>query len=1239
MKFYKQRISLNFVLYYILFFCISICCKEYYINDKNKEKEFKSQSTTLSSNPLINEEYFKSDDFDIKVKNINIIIGKVQTELLYEPYIYQFKFFETANESDLLVNFYPLDCKIKIAASNEVGNGIFIQNISNYEYDAFSVFIENETINSSYIKIKPLVNILNENNKKRTYHLVINSFYKDKPQLDLNEKEPTLIYFDSNLDTIKLSYKPQFEPVVFSFYIKERAKFEAKVMGDENNKKIIAYKDNLIVYPNTRVNDNNDIYLTIKKENNKNSTLIVKVSGISSNPSYLQKNILNLGFMPINSFNHYYYMEVFKGERGEIMMHNKINDALLIGGIIEKNKINETDIFNANGYYFFPRIISRSRFIYSNSAKRLIIEDFQLEPCENGCYLLITYNSLTTNLNNIEGIEYSLLARIWEEEEIKPQIVNIPLNEYILGSLDFYKNNYHYYTLYIPEGNNITIEIQGRNVHAFAKHGIIKINPFLKESLDIVPNSDSNMEIEDEKLIFTIGNKTLGLNSLEGQYISFLFFIYDNFLNSLPNYYKFRIIQANSNNQFIYPLDTNKGNVCRTSKKNDTIYACYFLMKNDYKEFNYNFFIYAYGNNEVNYNVWYIDDKETDYFSIDINYINKYKNEKKEKGYFPVPFKNDTEFIIIEIESNLTEILNVFFNFDSELLSSPSLDIYSYQIFYLKSTSIYIYFKNYLIFEPQFALIMNNTSGEGHIYLDQKNGADKKIYISNDNLLFFSITNNNTYINISSESSLFISLKIKNILDNKAIEELNYGENINEQNEIKAYYIKDIYGKGIDINFYLGFENNISDYYYFIIDGFSLPFDEIKYIENKDLKILNRDHYKGFSGIYDPKVKSGIIVFDTELENEVYNKDNYFLFCYSFKDIEHIPFDYFINSELFIESKANPKIIKKNKYIRGYFTLKSNTTQYNTYKIEIQKEEEKMNKAYILEFSSNYNNMELIFNDDFNYYEKRIKWGVQQYFISGKNLISDKEYYFKIKVNSSNIIYNPLNLYAANYIIKFSDYKNEKHQDFVKEKELKLDIVKKKVNDNTVYNFTFNLDKTYTNINNYYKYYYFFTIINKQLIYEDELLNTTAIIIYKNIYYIPYLNSIETYEPNKDYSFSFTDEVKGDYFMQIFIKINGQNDEETYYSTYIDLAQKEESNLKEKNKFLNIIIIILGSILLASILFVIFLFIHFKRKNESLKGKIETISFSTGIEDNSFDNINNNKSKSKNDDDYETTFI
>ena len=103
-----------------------------------------------------------------------------------------------------------------------------------------------------------------------------------------------------------------------------------------------------------------------------------------------------------------------------------------------------------------------------------------------------------------------------------------------------------------------------------------------------------------------------------------------------------------------------------------------------------------------------------------------------------------------------------------------------------------------------------------------------------------------------------------------------------------------MFGKGIDINFNLEYGIDISYYYYFIINGYFLPFDEIKYIDTKYIynQLISKPYYQGFRSFFDPKVKSGLILF-YEQENEIDKKDNYyFLFFYYFTDIGYIPIDY-----------------------------------------------------------------------------------------------------------------------------------------------------------------------------------------------------------------------------------------------------------------------------------------------------------------------------------------------------------
>ena len=160
--------------------------------------------------------------------------------------------------------------------------------------------------------------------------------------------------------------------------------------------------------------------------------MIVKVSSNNS-PFYLQKNYLNLGFMPINIFNHYYYMEIFKGEEGEIMLHNKLNKGYLLHKIIKKNNLNEKDILIDD----FPKYEKYSlNNKYNEYSKKLNFYSNEVNECEYGCYLLITCYSPEINVTYLDGIEYTLLARIWDENEYRSQIVNIPLNEYIFGAIE-----------------------------------------------------------------------------------------------------------------------------------------------------------------------------------------------------------------------------------------------------------------------------------------------------------------------------------------------------------------------------------------------------------------------------------------------------------------------------------------------------------------------------------------------------------------------------------------------------------------------------------------------------------------------------------------------------------------------------------------------------------------------------------------------------------------------------------
>ena len=221
-------------------------------------------------------------------------------------------------------------------------------------------------------------------------------------------------------------------------------------------------------------------------------------------------------------------------------------------------------------------------------------------------------------------------------------------------------------------------------------------------------------------------------------------------------------------------------------------------------------------------------------------------------GYFFLRL-NDTSFnfALIEIFSKNKESLEVLFNFESELIPLPSLDFYSYQSFYLKTNLTKDFNFNYAS-ENRNTVIINITSGEGYIYFNQDSqDDDKKIQFSESFIFTFTISEKIKTVHLFSKKNLFFYVKIKNKKLNDIMEELNFGSNYKnitkESSYSKAYYIKDIYGNGIDANFFFDKENNEFFYEEISIQGYIVNYDDIKYIDSYMSLEQKLDNYLNYN--------------------------------------------------------------------------------------------------------------------------------------------------------------------------------------------------------------------------------------------------------------------------------------------------------------------------------------------------------------------------------------------------------
>ena len=313
-----------------------------------------------------------------------------------------------------------------------------------------------------------------------------------------------------------------------------------------------------------------------------------------------------------------------------------------------------------------------------------------------------------------------------------------------------------------------------------------------------------------------------------------------------------------------------------------------------------------------------------------------------------------------------------------------------------------------------------------------------------------------------------------------------------------------------------------------------------------------------------------------------------------------------------------------NRYIRNSFNLLENKTTF------IQKyffeKENIISDKFVLEFSSNYENIELKFNNFTNFSTKTIG-GFKQYILS-INSNSPNDYYFYVEIKSTNEQNLENYLKEVNIIIKY--YNEEKNVDIgnICNKNLELEKVNKtdKISN---YNLIIkNKDKT-SNFPKDMNFIYYLRLIKKDNILKNEQLNTIALISSN----LSYINKINIIEPIKEFSFNLNNLKNNEkYIASIFIKIeNKVEEEEKYCSMIYEILEIKDYDIK-----LNIFIIIIAIVaFIIIVISFILIFFKMKNKNRSLQDKVNAISFSDGISE----DLTINKDSIKDNEDYENSFI
>ena len=220
------------------------------------------------------------------------------------------------------------------------------------------------------------------------------------------------------------------------------------------------------------------------------------------------------------------------------MLHNKRKKGKISAYLIEKEKI--SDLNDINLYPIISSISPDSLLEYNPHTAKLYFNYKNTSKCENGCYLFITYYKDINQTNALMGYEYTILARIWDYYEYSPQIINIPFNEYILGSFDDGSITHHYYSIFIPKDTEkIIIQIESNYLDAFIGEGIVKLNTIKKleeiKNLDIYRNQEVFV-LTKENMNFDFKGKYISLALRSKNYFEEIFsFYYDKIQLFTPN--------------------------------------------------------------------------------------------------------------------------------------------------------------------------------------------------------------------------------------------------------------------------------------------------------------------------------------------------------------------------------------------------------------------------------------------------------------------------------------------------------------------------------------------------------------------------------------------------------------------------------------------------------------------------------------------------------------------------------
>ena len=670
--------------------------------------------------------------------------------------------------ANYLVNFYSLNCKVKINRDKELiesdnnysqdlitsENKYYLRDI--YEYTLEVIDMDNT------IKEDPMCFVQISNLEMNSNNLLLD--YNEERSITIPAEYDVQINLEKSLQEIKLLY-PHSSPkenIYFDFILEQE--LEIKINFSIESFQIAQYiisRRQLIPITKNQIEgickekELCCIMITISANIPENVDKInVRINAKTKNndPTFIKRGELKKDTLIEDQIS-YYYTEINKNEVGYITVNFNRASGEVFAKILnieetEERLNNEDDPRFWLGKYNLPSKKSPNDLVYNPFTKNVYYSNELTTHCYKACFaLLVIKATIKADDNQLLPKSYDISIAVHEDEEstLIERSIDIPVNEYIIGSISSENqlvNYFQYYTFdVLTDSDIIYIDINSEACNLYVKIGEEKPTIKTADFIFMTKGEESVYEINIKDKIF----KDQEITSLKGK--RFTFAIGTTYADTLyTTLYAFRLRTPKKDKIDLINMNTDQVGLC-SIKKNS---YCYFLINVKGEEKNVNeILMHAFsadktelklfanilsndiinsGNKElIEENL--PNEEKADFKSTD-NYIKDYLRFNVEEG----KKNNSQSFILVGVFSNNDTIVNFISTF-YKYANNFKANSFTKQIFLLLKDQ-----KVVLEFPENLNLIVKIISiyGEGELLYENEDDLNDKhrLHGSNDEISF-----------------------------------------------------------------------------------------------------------------------------------------------------------------------------------------------------------------------------------------------------------------------------------------------------------------------------------------------------------------------------------------------------------------------------------------------------------------------------------------------------------------------